>query len=398
MTRQTFWIVLLVSLSHAMVHTYELVFPAVEQNLAKSWDLDTRTIGNIAMMWALPFGMGALAAGWLADRVGSRRVLIWYLIGASVTCLAVRFAPNVPALTAVMFLMGTFASLYHPAGLAYISRVSGPKDLGQALGYHGIVGALGIAGAPFIAGTLLNWMPWHDIYLALAPVGLLMAGSFWLFLPCDSAPRARAAGDSEAPANWIGFATVCAVTMLFGLVYRGFVTFLPRYLSESGTSSFSGLSAATSGSYLTAGVLLMGIFGQFLGGWFCSRVRVERLLMGCMLANIPFLLWLGTATGPWRVVATGVYAVVHFMMQPVGNTLIAQYSPSNRRSLAYGINFFLSFGVGSVGAGIAGHVAKTWGVAAIYPGMAAVAGVGVLFGFVVLVQARRVEQQAASVG
>lgn len=390
MTRQTFWVILLVSLSHAMVHTFELVFPAIEQSLARAWDLNTQTIGNIAMMWALPFGMGALAAGWLSDKIGSRVMLIWYLIGASVMCVGVRLAPNVPALTVVMFLMGSFASLYHPAGLAYISRISGPKYVGEALGYHGIVGALGIAGAPFLAGTLLNFMGWNDIYLSLAPAGLLLAFAFWRFLPPDSSPHQRQSADTPDPANWFGFATVCGVTMLFGLIYRGFVTFLPRYLAEAGVSAFSGLSSATSGSYLTAGVLFTGIIGQYLGGWMCSRVRVERLLMGCMLLNIPFLLWLGTASGSARIWATAIYAVVHFMMQPVGNTLIAQYSPSNRRSLAYGINFFLAFGVGSIGASVAGSIAKHWGVAAIYPGMAIVAGVGVLFGVVVIVQANRV--------
>src|SRR5690606_2235424 len=140
--------------------------------------------------------------------LGSRLMLISYLAGASLMCLAVHFAVGVPMLMVVMFLMGSFASLYHPAGLAYISHISGPKDVGQALGYHGIVGALGIAGAPFIAGTLLNWISWSGVYLSLAPVGLLLAAAFWCFLPPDPHVHRASTGAISPPSNWLGFALV----------------------------------------------------------------------------------------------------------------------------------------------------------------------------------------------
>ena len=65
--------------------------------------------------------------------------------------------------------MGTFASIYHPAGLSLISRETTPETRGKALGWHGIFGSLGIALAPFLASIVFatGAVGWRDYYLVL---------------------------------------------------------------------------------------------------------------------------------------------------------------------------------------------------------------------------------------
>ena len=65
--------------------------------------------------------------------------------------------------------------------------------------------------------------------------------------------------------------------------------------------------------------------------------------------NAPFLLWMGLATGWQRVAAAASFALVHFMNQPIYNSLIAKYTPRHRRSLCYGLSFAMAFGLGSFG-------------------------------------------------
>lgn len=367
--RSTVGIVLLVSLAHALVHTYELIFPAVEQPLAQAWSLGPSITGRIATAWALPYGLGALGAGWLADRFGSRAVLILYLLGGSAACVVVWQASHLPVLMLSMFAMGSFASLYHPAGLAYISRQVPTRQLGLSLGYHGIVGSLGIAGAPLLGGLLLLRLEWNEVYLALAPIGLGLALLLAVALPDDAPRHEDSQGAAVEMSDWRGFALICSVTLCCGFVYRGFITFLPRYLSEVG---FSETAAPVLAKYLTAGVLVLGMIGHLAGGWLCGRWRLETLLLGALLANIPFLLWMGGATGSGRILATGGFAIVHFLLQPVTNSLIARYTSSHRRSLGYGINFLIAFGMGSFGATLAGEIADRWGTESIYPVLAAV--------------------------
>jgi hypothetical protein len=75
-----------------------------------------------------------------------------------------------------------------------------------------------------------------------------------------------------------------------------------------------------------------------------------------LLVNAPLLAWMAMAEGTMRVLAAGLFALVHFMNQPVYNSLIASYTPRKWRSLCYGFSFMTSFGVGSLGPWAIGNV------------------------------------------
>ena len=59
--------------------------------------------------------------------------------------------------------------------------------------------------------------------------------------------------------------------------------------------------------------------------------------------------------------------VVHFMVQPIGNALIAKLTSDTSRGLGYGISFFLSFGIGSLASGFGGNLAVKYGVSMVFP-------------------------------
>ena len=58
--------------------------------------------------------------------------------------------------------------------------------------------------------------------------------------------------------------------------------------------------------------------------------------------------------------------MAYFCNQPISNTLIAEFTHSDNRGLGYGINFFLSFGIGSFAAGFGGYIAENMGVASVF--------------------------------
>jgi MFS family permease len=390
MSPQTLRLVLLVSCAHALVHVYELVFPSVELLVKADLDVaDTSTIGLLASAWAFPFGAGALMAGWLADRYGSVPVLVAYLLGCGMLSGCVGLAPTVQAMLPAMFLMGSFASLYHPAGLAIISRATTPRNRGIALGYHGVLGSAGIAGAPFFAGLMLRWLDWREIYLLLVVPGLLLGAAIAYLLRearvGPSKPSAEPSIDAASRPDEVEsqlrlFFLLCVVSAVYGFIYRGFLTFLPRYLSGTNLWGITaGLPQETAINYLAASVLLVGIAGQFLAGHLCGRVNLEKLMLAILLGIVPFLFQMRNAEGPAKLFATGGFALIFFMWQPVSNCLIARYTSLRRRSLSYGLSFFLSFGLGSTGAYFAGWVTDQFGLENLYPvlGCLAIAAAGI---------------------
>ena len=366
MTRALLLLVLIVSVAHALVHVFELSLPSVEQLIAAEYEpadeaAGKKLSGALANLWRLPFGAGALLAGCLVARFGSRSMLSVYLLGCGAMCAAAAVIDPLGWMYLAMFAMGSFASIYHPAGLALLSHEVEPEELPKALGIHGIFGSLGIGGAPFIAGAILMFSSppqWRHVYAGLAVPGIVL-GVYFALLALRTR-RAAGAGDANAPLKvasknqpkWLAFFTLTCFAVLMGFTYAGVLSFLPRYMD--GVVELPASAAAGVRNYLAGSVLLVGCIGQYLAGRFAVRDKLEWQLLLITLGNIPGLAIMAFADGYWRVVGAVVWLLIHFMHQPIYNSLIAKYTPRARRSLCYGFSFAMGFGFGSFGARFAG--------------------------------------------
>jgi len=367
MTPSTLRLVLLISCAHALVHVYEQALPSVEQLVAADFStaevkIGPETTGPLGTAWRVPFGALALLAGWLADRLGSKSLLIVYLTGCAATSALAWWSPTLAALFVAMFVMGSFASIYHPAGLAMISHETTAANRGAALGWHGIFGSVGIAVAPLLASAafLFPQASWREYYLLLIVPGAALAVLFVFVLPGrksdDDVPRSVADNDaSEDSMRWGAFFTLVAAGTASGFIYAALTHFLPRYLDTAGLRPAS-VSAESFRTLLTGIVLLCGAAGQGVAGKLARPQRLEWLLVLILAGNAPCLIWMALATGHWRLAATCVMAFVHFMNQPVYNSLIAKFVARGRRSTGYGFSNMMCFGIGALGPTYAGLV------------------------------------------
>ena len=383
MSRSVLSLVLLISSAHALVHVYEIALPSVEQNIAADYygsDLASgkRFTGGLSNAWRLMWGLGAVIAGWLVDHFGSRRMLAIFLLGCAATCGLAASSYSQSNLFVAMILMGVLASIYHPAGLALISHETDAANRPRALGIHGICGSAGVGLTPLVAGALLDGdFTWRQIYWLLMLPGTLL-GTVFVRQAMRYAEGRRAVGSvSEQAADerpdWRSFFTLTVIAALQGFVYSALMSFLPRYLGQGGLQ-WTGRSLENSGNYLAAGVLLLGCFGQYLSGRLAHPARLERQLTLVLFANAPLLLWMALATGWDRALSAGLLALVHFMHQPLYNSLIAKYTPRRRRSLCYGFSFAMGLGLGSFGAIFAGSSESDLYVYGVLSIVVAVAG------------------------
>ena len=363
MTRSTFRLVLLVSCAHALVHVFELALPSVEQMIGDDFRVDKGTTGMLGMAWRLPFGLGALGAGWLADRFGSRKMLIVYLAGCITTAVLAATAPSLAVLFGSMFLMGCFASIYHPAGLSLISRVTTPETRGRALGWHGIFGSIGITAAPLGAAVLFStrWLGWRGYYLLLIIPAAIIAILISISIRRGTSTRPGPEEDLLPPESGETtvfrrgpFLLLVASGALSGFVYGAFLHFLQRYLDGAAIRPPS-IPAESFRNYMAALTLLFAVVGQAIAGRLARPGRLEPLQVLILLASIPCLVWMAVAEGWQRPAATCSFALIHFMTQPVYNSLIAQLVPPARRSTGYGFSNLICFGLGGLGPWIVGQ-------------------------------------------
>ena len=380
MNRNDRAIVLFTGISHATVHTFELSIPILVVIWLLEFPVTTATLGVVVAVGYGLFGVGALPGGALADRYGSRLLIIGCLVGMGLAFLLLSFADSVWTIAAALALWGVAASVYHPSGLSLISK--GVEDRGTAFAYHGMAGNVGIALGPLVTALLLLTFDWRVVsqLLVVPAVGAVVYGLRTEFderaaVSVDGGtPPASAKSLSQLVADsrslfTVGFTLAMVVVMLNGLFYRASLTFLPEVLrgflpslAELGVAfdPDSPLAAEFDlASYLYAGLLMVGIAGQYVAGKASDRVEPTVALpvvFGALaVVAIGFIPAASLGVAPLLVVS-GLLGFLIFALQPLYQAIIAEQSPPGARGLSYGYTYLISFGVGASGAALSGYL------------------------------------------
>ncbi|PSP89596.1 MFS transporter [Halobacteriales archaeon QS_4_69_34] len=425
-------IVGLVAVAHAMVHTYELSLPVFVTVWLVEFDVGTALLGLVLTAGYGLFGLGALPGGILADAVGSHRLIVACLFGMGGAFLLLGLAPSLPVIALALLVWGTAASVYHPSGLSLIS--TGVEARGSAFAYHGVAGNLGIALGPLMTTLLLVVLDWH-VVAGLLAVPALLAGALALGIDVDETAAARAtdggaATDDDPPASdaaesatdggvdeagggpraggvasvpelvadskalfagW--FAVVFGVVIASGLYYRGVLTFLPTLFGDLPALSpvtFAGREFQPA-DYAYSGLLMVGVLGQYVGGRLTDRIRPERAIVaafGVLSAlAVVFLPVARAGLGPLLALGAALGFTL-FSVQPLYQATVAEYTPPGTRGLSYGYTYLGVFGVGALGATLAGVLLDALSPAALFATLAGIAGLGVVLGLALLRRGR----------
>src|SRR4029079_19625544 len=101
-------------------------------------------------------GGGSLPAGWLGDRWSRRGMMVIFFFGTGLAAIATGFAQGPTGIFIGLTAIGLFASTYTPVGIAVLVR--NQAKVGRTLGFNGVFGNFGIAGAALVTGALCDWV------------------------------------------------------------------------------------------------------------------------------------------------------------------------------------------------------------------------------------------------
>lgn len=362
--------VFLLGLSHALVHGYMLIYPAVLVLIMKEFRVGYFLLGLLGTISNFAFGLGALPAGFLSDRLGARRLIFLYLVGSSLSALLISLSTTFLQLALGLGLLGLFCSLYHPCSLALLSHF---QERGKAFGIVGALGNIGLALSPLLAGYLASLRGWRSSFPSFSLVGLLLALAYLIHgrkLGIGGEGRHRETLLTPARED-NGFLTpalillVC-IQMLAGFSFQGATTFLPTYLGRRVEMQLLGLDPVRIGGLMASISLIIGVIGQYLGGYWGQKSEPERLYLFLITATLPSLLAVGSSRNAILVLSAATFAFFYFFAQPVGNILLASLTSASARGRGYGISFFFSFGIGSMAASFCGLVAEKISLSAVF--------------------------------
>lgn len=342
--------------------------------LVKSFGLPIEDVVKLSFLMYLTYGFGALPAGLLVDRWQARGMLLIGLITMGAGLLLVGCFPRPGPMYFCLGIVGVGASVYHPAGLALISRTVSKR--GFALGVNGVFGNLGIATAPLITGVLTWLFGWQTTFLILGGTGIV-GGALLALVRVDETIRRESKPTQVAGADLARyFLIMCFILVCAGIAYRGNMILLPAYLELKTTFFRNAIDALSflnpqgtstlAATVLTSLVLLTGIFGQLFGGKLADRMDLRHAYLLFHALSVPFILAMAFTSEYALAICAALYAFFSLGMQPIENSLIATLTPLKWRSTSYAVKFILNFGVGASVIYMIGAVKNAYSLETVY--------------------------------
>ena len=356
-----------INVGHTYAHLFMLLYPTVVLALEGTWGLGYAELLPLGVAGYFLFGIGALPAGWLADRWGSAGLIATFFIGTGAASILTGLALGPWTLALGLTLIGLFASIYHPVAIAWL--VGADERPGRALGINGIYGAAGISGAALVAGFLADLINWRAAFILPGAICLVTGAWFALRLGLGKVVMERRSYRQNQKRTSVGEARrglfLLLAAMLFtGLIFQIMSVVMPK-LFQARLGDVIGTSALAAGTVVSV-VYAVSALGQYVGGILADR-HDERWIYPIGYGLQVMVLTVALAThNIWLIAVVVLSVTLQTGTATVENCLIARYTPINWRATVYGLKFVLALGLSSLGVPL---VALIYGTSGSFDGV-----------------------------
>ena len=162
------------NMGHFLDHLCMLVFATVAAlRLTTEWNMSYAEVIPYATPGYIAFGIFAIPAGWLADKWSKEGMMTIFFIGMGLSTFFTAMASTPLQIGIGLFMIGVFAAIYHPVGIAMV--VHGREKTGVPLAINGIFGTKLTAAD---VGVVLLLAKMVGAFTLLAGVLRLVGGAF----------------------------------------------------------------------------------------------------------------------------------------------------------------------------------------------------------------------------
>jgi ACS family D-galactonate transporter-like MFS transporter len=306
------WIVLAVAVvGFVQTHVHRMAFAPLIPTFVGDLGLTYAAAGTIQTAYFWTYALAQIPVGMVADRWGSRRVMIGCMALLAVGAVAFAASRTYAESIAARCLVGFGAAAVWVPGMRLIAEWFPVAERGRATGLMsgggGVGGTLGLILIPWLAAM---W-GWRVAYGALALPALLTLLFIVLALPRDARAAATTARRSGSLGRVLAHRGMWPLNLSVTFSYGGyfsFVTFLPAFLVKR--LALSDTQAGVITGLITAGTIL----SWPLAGALSDRVgRRKPIYIASQCASVlvcfSFALgesWMGAASASMAAVVAGI--------------------------------------------------------------------------------------------
>jgi sugar phosphate permease len=239
--------------------------------------------GLAVSAFSYPYALIQLFGGWISDRFGTQRVLLFCGVIVSIATVLTGLVGGLASLFALRLALGFGEGFAFPAATRAIAVWLPRSRWGFAQGITHAAARLGNALTPPLVVAILAFASWRGAFIALGLINVVWV-ALWLWVARDDPHRHPGMSPAElaelspknpkasalSPAQWWRLARrmmpVTAVDFCYGWTLWVFLTWLPSFFFKS-----FHLDLAHSALF-SAGVLLGGVAGDAVGGFVSDRI------------------------------------------------------------------------------------------------------------------------------
>lgn len=386
---------LLLNIGHFLDHLFMLIFATVAAlALHREWGIGYADLLAYATPGFFAFGLFSLPAGWLADKWSRDGMMCVFFIGIGISSIATGFATTPFQIGLGLFVIGLFAAIYHPVGLAIVTMKW--RNTGMRIAANGVWGNLGVACAALVTGYLIDHGGWRMAFI-LPGLFSIAVGLVYVFLW-----RKIAATDHAAPfADHRNTATdtslvhralvmrvsaiVFLTTAVASISFQSTTFALPKIFDErlqGLVAQISGIAATVSETgqtdfATTVGGLAFMVFAvasmaQLLVGRLLDHYGPRPVLMAVGAVQLIFFAWMpGLTDGVALAVALGFMLGV-FGQIPINDYMIGKMASGAYRARIYAVRYVVAFTVLALSLPLIAFVYENWGFDTLFRIMAGV--------------------------
>ena len=356
-----------ITAAHFAHHTSNSLLSPLLPLIRDTFAMSYAQSGFAVSAYSLSLGLSNGPIGLLADRIGSRKVMVVGLVLTGLVSAAVSQAGSYGQLLVLLLALGVISGTYHAPAAALISRVFSPRVRGAAMGLHITGGHLAFFAAPLLAAYLATTTgTWRTAYLWFAIVPMALGIALWLTTPADA--PARTSGDLLSPFREIRtvFRTIgplVSLSVAFQVGIASMFAFLALYLVDA--RGISPALAAIAFGYTQ----LVGIVGAPLGGWLSDRLGRRIPILISLGVIGPSVYLIAITPNDLLLIPLTIFGLAFSMRGTATEVLVMDTAPAARRGAVLGAYYLAAQPIGGIATPIFGLIAGAIGISAAFSGI-----------------------------
>jgi MFS transporter, DHA2 family, multidrug resistance protein len=152
-------------------------------HMMASMSATRETINWVLTSYIVASAIAIPITGWLADRVGRRRLFILSVIAFTISSMLCAMAQNLPEMVLFRAIQGVSGAFLAPIAQAVMFDINPPEKHARAMAMFGMGVMIGPILGPVLGGWLTDNFNWRWVFLVNLPVGALCALLLIRFMP-----------------------------------------------------------------------------------------------------------------------------------------------------------------------------------------------------------------------